>query len=336
MGATINDVAQLAGVSAATVSRVLNNSPSVRLETREKVNRAIEELNYSPNMLGNFLRKSKTNQILILVPTVNNPIYSSFIEGVQSESETLGYRTLIGNTHEREDMFQFYSNLLAQRLVDGLILREMVNIPDSLISLAKRFPVVQCSHYNPKWETSFVGIDHASATRVAMSHIISLGRKKIAMLNSDKRLYYASVREKVFEESIEKSGLTVQRDWIKYVYEINFELALVAARELLSDKNDLPDAIFCISDVYAAACIKTIQQEGLRVPQDIAVVGFDNINIASMTTPAITTINQPLFRMGSEAFRLLNERIENPNFTPKQIILPADLIVRGSTMDVAT
>lgn len=334
MAYTVNDVAKLAGVSTATVSRVINNSTNVSSKTRERVQSAISELNYSPNMLGSNLRKSKSGQILILMPNINNPFYTAIIEGAQDVARNEGYRILVANTYSSVDSIVSYAKLLSQRLIDGLILLSSESY-DIIKKLGETYPVVQCSGYNENMLIPYVGINDSEASRTAVSHLVNIGKRKIAMINSDLRYLYAVRRQKAFVSFLEDAGIAVRKDWIKYAKEIDFDKGFSAASELLSG-DDIPDAIFCVSDVYAAASIKAAKKAGLSIPKDIAIVGFDNINISIMTDPTITTISQPMYRLGSEACKMLCSMITNPTEPVSNVILSSDLIVRESTIGSST
>jgi alanine racemase len=328
---TINEVAKRAGMSVATVSRVLNNSANVSHESRKRVQEAIDALDYSPNMLGSNLRKMRSGQILVMVPTINNPFYSSVIEGIQSVAHFRGYRVLVANTYSDFEQLKHYIALMKQKLVDGVILLHPVPEECKLLISNKKYPIVQGSEFDAKLEIPYVGIDDVAATGAAITHLLSVGRTKIAMLNSDLRFRYALRRQEAFIKTLENAGLTYRQEWIKYASEIDFEMGLASATELL-ESGEYPDAIFCVSDVYAAACIKAVRNKGLRVPEDVAIVGFDNVAISVMTDPAITTVSQPMHRIGSDACKMLLNRIDQPDLIQPNIILPADLLVRQSTL----
>jgi LacI family repressor for deo operon, udp, cdd, tsx, nupC, and nupG len=194
-----------------------------------------------------------------------------------------------------------------------------------------KYPIVQGSEFDTRLGVPYVGIDDSSATVAAVTHLLSIGRTKIAMLNSDLRFRYALRRQEAFVKTMKNAGFVCRREWIKYANEIDFEMGLASAMELL-ETEEYPDAIFCVSDVYAAACIKAVRGKGLRVPDDVAVVGFDNVDISIMTDPSITTVNQPMHRIGNDACKMLLNRIDQPDSIQPNIILQADLVVRQSTL----
>jgi DNA-binding LacI/PurR family transcriptional regulator len=220
---------------------------------------------------------------------------------------------------------------MKQKLVDGVILLHPVPEDSKLLFSNNKYPIVQGSEFDAKLAVPYVGIDDISATAAAITHLLSIGRTKIAMLNSDLRFRYALRRQEAFIRTLENAGLSYRSEWIKYANEIDFDKGLASAAELL-ESGEHPNAIFCVSDVYAAACIKAVRNKGLRVPEDVAIVGFDNVDIAVMTDPAITTVSQPMHRIGIDACKMLLNQIDQPDLIQPNIILQADLVVRQSTL----
>lgn len=201
---------------------------------------------------------------------------------------------------------------------------------DEILSLGKAYPVVQCNIYDKKIGLPYVGINDTNATKDALSHLFSIGCRKIAMINSDPAFRYASRREGIFTTTLRQFGIGVHPEWIRHAKVIDFDRGCAAAYDLLNCSNR-PDAVFCVSDIYAAACIRVSRELGLRVPQDVAVIGFDNINISMMTTPTITTVDQHMSRVGSEACHLLDHRIRTPLTPIENVLVTSDLIIRESS-----
>jgi DNA-binding LacI/PurR family transcriptional regulator len=199
-----------------------------------------------------------------------------------------------------------------------------------MVSVTVEVSIVMCSSYCDVNSVSFVSIDNVSSARRAVEYLILLGRKKIALLNFSLEFPFACYREQGFDEALSNAGLSKNDAWISHLYSIDYQLAYSNAMHILS-LPELPDACFAVSDVYAVAMIHAAKKKGIRVPQDISVVGFDNIALASMTDPAITTIAQPGTQMGYHAGELLIEKIRSPGTPKKRIILNTELIVREST-----
>ena len=187
-----------------------------------------------------------------------------------------------------------------------------------------------CSEHCEDYNISFVSIDDIAAAQKATQYLISTGRRKIAMMNSSTQFKYARHREKGFRLALEEAQIIPNEDWILHLSTMSYGLAMANAMHILSQP-DRPDAIFAASDVYAIGVIKAAHKLGLNVPDDLAVVGFDNIEISTMTEPSITTIKQPSRQIGFQSCELLVEQIVNPNADPRQITLETELIVRDST-----
>jgi LacI family repressor for deo operon, udp, cdd, tsx, nupC, and nupG len=208
----------------------------------------------------------------------------------------------------------------------------MTDIPyPLLIRLQNNIPIVQCSEYNQNYDSvSYVGIDDVSASRKAVEYAISTGHKKIALMNSTYRFHYAERRKTGYEEALFNAGLEIVPEWNVQIPDIDFGMAYSAASKLFALPNP-PDAVFTISDFFAAAAIKAAAAAGLRVPQDVIAIGFDNINVAITTTPSITTVSQPRYQLGYTAFELLLNETMNPGIPKQHIFLDTEMIIREST-----
>lgn len=325
---TIMDIANEAGVSIATVSRILNRKENVKTETRQKVLDAMKALDYQPEF-SDGLMSADSNVILMSVPELSNPIFSAIINGAQKSAIRQGYHLFV---HQAKSLYKSigdYESLLKYP-VAGLILLSSVPEARLLETLNLRCPLVMCSEYYEGSDVSFVSINDHSAGKSATDHLIAIGRKRIALINSSLQNKYARHREAGYIEALKAAGIEINNEWIVHLSDVSFDLALSAVSHILSTGNR-PDAFFAISDIYAAAVIKACKKNGLSVPQDVSVIGFDNIDLSVMTDPAITTVNQPSFQMGYQACDLLLEKIANRNLPNKQIFLETELIVRGST-----
>lgn len=333
--ATIRDVAEKAGVSIATVSRVINNQISVSPDTRKKVQKAIKDLNYQPNYLGRNLRRAKTKMILVILQNISNPFYSKVVRGIEEMGHQNGYNIMICNTDSDPDRERTYLELMVNRLVDGVILMEPEIDGYELSEISKDFPVVQCCEYKEDVDVSHISIDNIKAGYTAVKHLISLGHSRIGMVSAYNRLLSAQQREEGYRNAILEAGLEYDSDLIK-MGSYGYTGGLRATKELL-EMEDRPTAIFAISDITAIGAIRAIKEKGLQVPDDIAVVGFDNTSIASMYDPRLTTISQPRYDMGKISMEVLLKLIKNKEMKagkikPKDIYLEHELIIRESTL----
>lgn len=327
---TIEEIAQEAGVSIATVSRIINRKGNTREETRKKVLDAMERLDYSLNAQS-LLSHAGSNTILVCLPDFRNPYNGVIIDGVQAAALRRSYHVLLMQAGDIYTTFDDYESLLKNNTMAGLLLIQQTSA-QVLEELALRCPVVMCSEVCEEARVSYVTIDNYASARTATQYLLSIGRRRIAFLNSLLRNNYARQREAGFLDTLEGAGLVCPAEWMAHLSEVSFDLALAAATHMLSDPDHRPEAFFAVSDVYAAAVIKAAKKLGLRVPQDVAVIGFDNIDISLMTDPAITTIQQPSYQMGYQACSLLLDKMENPAMPVKHVLLDTELIVRSSTL----
>jgi LacI family transcriptional regulator, repressor for deo operon, udp, cdd, tsx, nupC, and nupG len=326
--ATIQDVAQKAGVSVATVSRVLNNRDIVSNKTASKVEQAIKELSYEPSVLGRNLRTSASRLFLVLIPSIANPFYTEIIKGIEDTVIEQGYNILLCETGSNPKREEIYINLVRNRLADGIISMDPAVDKKRLTELAKKYPIVQCSEYDKEGTISYVTIDSELAAYQAVKYLIQAGHKKIGLINSDNKYLYARDRYKGYLRALKEFDLPINEEWIYKIEHVEFEEGQFAMRGLLS-QNDRPTAIFTDSDVLAIGALKEIHSNGLQVPQDIALVGFDNISLSNMTYPTLTTISQPMYKMGIASANMIINKIKG--IKVDNVILDHELIVREST-----
>lgn len=328
--ATIKDVAKLAGVSVATVSRVLNDSPSVIPKTREIVLGAIEQLNYKPNLLGRNLRRSQTKNILVLLPTISNPFYSKIVKGMEDVAHNEGYQIMICTTGSNIGREETYINLLSNKLVDGVIFLAPEINANQLSEINKLFPIIQCCEYKMGAKVPCVSIDNEKAAYDAVNHLISIGHKRIGMISSKNHFMSTIKRERGYKKALEDAGIFFDIGYIKYG-DYGFKSGFDAMQQFLK-MNPPPTAIFSISDLMAIGAISTIEKNDLSVPGDIAVVGFDNISFSSIYKPRLTTVSQPQKELGKTAMELLLKRIISKIENNEHVILDHELLIRESTI----
>lgn len=327
---TIQDVASMAGVSVATVSRVLNNSMSVSEKTREKVLEAIKKLNYQPNLLGRNLRRTETKMILVLLPNIANPFYARIVKGIEDIAHKNGYNIMLCNTDSDRNREKVYLELLKNRLADGLIFMASELSRDELEKIGSEFPVVQCCEYREGAGISHVSIDNITASYKAVKHLIGLGHNRIGMITCRNNFVSTIHRETGYKKALEEAGISFDQRLLEYG-DYGFKSGLRAAVQLLS-LDDRPTAIFAISDIMAVGAARAAKERGFSIPEDVAVVGFDNISFSSMYDPAITTISQPKYDLGCIAMQLLLKQISNDAKEPGEIVLEHELVIRSSTV----
>ena len=326
---TIEEIAQKANVSIATVSRILNNKDTVKPATREKVISIMEELQFKPKAPSS-LNNSKSRVILMCVPDFNNPFNSLVIDGVQKAAHDNGYDVLLLQSKDYYTESDDYLNILKNNSLAGMLILSSAPNNKLLEELSFRCPVVMCSEYSETYGVSYVSIDDVAAAQKAVNYLISIGCKKIGFLNCNMKFKYARHREKGYRLALENAGLEMNPEWTAHISSINFNSALSHARHILSLQNR-PDALFCTSDYFAVSAIRAANELGIKVPEELSIIGFDNIDLSLMCNPPLTTIEQPCFDIGFQACELLIEKILNPNAPDKQVILHTELVVRSST-----
>jgi DNA-binding LacI/PurR family transcriptional regulator len=328
---TIKRIAELTGVSTATVSRVLNHKTTVNEETRRKILAVMEEQSINAPVLSS---NAGSRTILLFVPDFNNPFNNLIIEGVQRSAYHNHYRVFILQSREKYLSFEDYDDAVKNHSFSGIILLSSATNQKLLELLTVSCPIVMCSEYCDVNGISFVSTDDISAARKAVEHLISCGCRKVALINFSLQFRFSRCREQGYTAALEGAGLSKNEDWIVHLSSISYSLAYSYTQSLLSQPNP-PDAIFAVSDVFAVAAIHAVQKMGLRVPEDISVIGFDNVELSAMTNPSLTTIEQPGIQMGYQSCELLIEKIHNPRTAKKRIILNTELIVRESTANFA-
>lgn len=327
--ANIQQVAQKAGVSVATVSRVINNIGAVTPETRLKVENAIKELNYEPSMLGRNLRNSESRLLLVLIPSISNPFYTEIINGIENIAIQNHYNILLCQTDSNPQRENIYFNMVKNKLADGVISMDPTVNMTKLNELAEKHPVILCSEYEESGSIPYVTINSELAAYHAVKHLIKLGNKKIALINSDEKFLYARQRRKGYERALQEFQIPIRSEWIYNTAQLDFENGVQAMRRLLQAE-EKPTGVFVVSDTLAIGAIKELNNSGLKAPDDIAIVGFDNIVFSNMTNPTLTTVAQPMYKMGTVAAHMLIDQIKGQNV--ENIVLDHELIIRQSTM----
>jgi len=325
---SIQQIARLAGVSGATVSRVLNNSDSVKDRNRQKVLQAIKESNYQPNLLARQLRTARSSMILVMVSDISNPFCAEVVKGIEEQAEKNGYRILLCNSGSDIERSRSSLQLLSGKMVDGIITMDAFSKLAELSQLIGTAPWVQCAEYDDSGATSCVGIDDRVAARQVVGYLAEQGRQRIGLINHDLSYYYARLRQQGYLQQLGQQRLSWQA--IAYASELSFS-AGQAAMNLLLQAETRPAAVFAVSDTLAAGAMAAIQQAGLRIPDDIAVVGFDGTELAGMVSPPLTTLAQPSREIGRQACVLVLQKIARPDASPQRIIMTGELILRASS-----
>jgi len=330
----IYEVARRAGVSTATVSRVLSQPNVVAPDTRRRVLQAVERLGYEPNASAKNLRTLRTDKLLVTVPDLSNPFFSLILQGIEDAAQREGYSVLVGDTQHDEKREERYALMLKRKEADGLIFlgHRMPKEATSYIrSVAPRCaPVVNGCEFTPTLGVPSVHIDNAKAAYQAMDHLYGLGHRRIGIVTgplvsplSRDRLRGATARAK--KEKAEREFIVIHGDF-------SIESGAAAAERLLG-RSERPTAVFCFNDEMAMGVVEVARRMGARVPQQLSVVGFDDIRFARHMDPPLTTIAQPMRQIGEGTVRLLLSILAGGHDaeTPESVTLPHKLVVRAST-----
>ncbi|MBS4204320.1 LacI family DNA-binding transcriptional regulator [Lederbergia citrea] len=326
--AKIIDVAKHANVSTATVSRVLRNPHAVKEVTRNRVLKSIEELNYQPNILARQLRRNKTNTILVVVPNILNTVFSHIVSGIEYTASQNNYRVIFGNTGKVVAKEYDYLNVLKQRQVDGMILLTCEIDIVTLNQIASEYSVVMVNEFYENLNMPIVSIDNRESGRMATEHLIKLGHKKIAHISGPITHYQARERFSGYKKALTQEGLELNNELIvegKYTLESGYENMM----KILIPKKDFT-ALFAANDAMAIGAMKAAKKLGYKIPRDLAIVGFDNIKMASIFEPELTTLAQPMNELGHKSMELLLESMENKQVEKKRVVLKTELIIRKS------
>ncbi|WP_277674025.1 LacI family DNA-binding transcriptional regulator [Piscibacillus halophilus] len=326
--ANINEVAKLAGVSVATVSRVLNGQDVVTPKTRLKVEDAIKKLNYEPSMLGRNLRNSESRVLLVLIPSISNPFYFEIIKGIEATALDYNYNILLCETDSNPERENIYFDLVRKKMADGIISMDpAVNI-DTLKSLSEKHSIIQCSEYSTEGNIPYVTIDNEDAAYRAVKHLIKLDHQKIALFNSNEKYLYARQRKEGYIKALKEFNLPVKEEYMIYTDQLGFDNGSQATKKIMNLK-DRPTAIFAVSDLLAIGALKELNSAGVNVPDEMALIGFDNIDFSNMTHPTLTTIAQPMYQMGTVAASMLINKINGKHV--ENTVLNHELLIREST-----
>ncbi len=338
--ATMRDVAILAGVSTATVSHVINGSKKLSPETTEKVLRAISEVNYKPNTLAKSLRLGQTHTIGVLVEDIRGLPVAAIVSGISETLAKGGYKTILHDLHLLEKLYNQYEQIGAyrQRINEGLSLLQSANV-DGMIYVAMHdrhldylfdsmeTPMVFAYSHGTEGDT-FVTYSNRESAADMVRFLLNRGRRRIAVIAGHPHSYPTAQRLLGIQMALQQAGMVLPQEYIRYG-NWEYESGKEQTEELLK-LDPLPDAVFAMNDLMAAGCMNTLVSAGLRIPEDIAVAGFDNREIASYVQPPLTTIALPTTEIGTEAAIRVIEMINNPSTQPVREILRCSIIERES------
>jgi LacI family transcriptional regulator len=331
MKITIAEIAQKAGVSKTTVSRVLNNQPDVDAATRERIMGLIAQYGFQPNAFAKAISLQKSDHIGLLIPhkaeyVFSNPFYTEVMRGVSTEVDAQEYYLLFCYAHEDN-----YLDIFRQKRVDGFILLSPGSFHKHIIETlnAQEVPFVSTAIISAEAHMTYVDVDNFRGAVTMMEHLTGLGHQRIAYVGKP-TLKSSQDRLNGYRHVMARYGLPSGDEWVLIPETSSVESGHDAALRFLQ-RPTRPTALFMANDIMAIGAIRAIQESGLRVPEDISVAGFDDIPLARYTVPPITTVRQPAYEKGVQAARLLIQMLEKTGGVPQSLVLPTELVVRQST-----
>lgn len=327
--ATIEDVALIAGVSIATVSRALNEPAKVADTTRRKVIEAVALTGYTTNAMARNLRTRKSNMILILAPDVGDPNFSNILVGLETGASRRGYGVLIGNTQNDPERETDYLRFISSNQADGIILLTG-HLPFGLARQpgVRLPPMVAVNEPIDDASIPFVGVDNIEGARVATDHLISQNHSDIAFIGQSPRRAVARLREEGFRMAMQAAHLPVQPHFVLEADGTTESGRAAVERMFVRDR--LPSAFFCVNDATALGVIIALTARGYDLPQDFSIMGFDDISFASFVSPSLTTMKQPRLQIGETSMDRLLAMLEADPPAQPQSLLRAELILRNS------
>jgi LacI family repressor for deo operon, udp, cdd, tsx, nupC, and nupG len=330
----IYEVAKRAGVSTATVSRVLSQPNVVAPATRRRVMQAVERLGYEPNSTAKNLRTLRTGKLLVTVPDLSNPFFSLILQGIEDAALREGYSVLVGDTQHDAKREERYALMLKRKEADGLIFLGH-RMPEEAASYIRAqaprcAPVVNGCEFSPSLGVPSVHIDNAKAAYQAMDHLYGLGHRRIGIVTGP--LVSPLSRDRLSGATARAKKQKAEREFIVMHGDFSIESGAAAADRLLG-RSARPTAIFCFNDEMAMGVVEVAKRLGIRVPQQLSVVGFDDIRFSRHMDPPLTTIAQPMRQLGEGTVRLLLSILAGGHDaeTPESVTLPHKLVVRAST-----
>lgn len=332
---TIEEVAKYAGVSVATVSRTLNGSSTVKPDTAKRVMAAVNKLNYIPNQSARNLRRNESRVILALAPNFSNPYYSRILSGMGDVAREREYSVLFCNTSGQAERERHFLSMLDKRRADGAVLlgcnKEDVDY-GWLSSYTARFPVVLCCEYIQSLDCPTVSIDNYKAAYETVEYLLQLGHRRIAMLGAENGYISTVQRRRGYLDALAACDIVPPAEYMQCAdADYSFASGQAAAKKLLH-AGPRPTAVFCMSDILALSVISEAQNMGLKVPEDLTVTGFDDVDYTTMFHPFLTTVAQPCYEMGRMSIsRVLDMLQEEDADNAHRCFLQHRLVCRESS-----
>ena len=326
---TIYDVARLAGVSTATVSRALNGTGQIAPATRATIDAAVAQLGYHPNTVARSLVTKSTQTIALLLPDITNPFYAALVGGIQRRALETGHTMLLCTTESDPEREEQYLNLLRAKQVDGVLVDGLVLPPDTIARFVRNgLPIVCLDRDVDSTSVPLVQVDNRLGARLATEHLLSLGHRRIAHVSGAPDLRISEERVAGYREALAAAAIEPDPGLLA-VGSFSEEGGYQAMRGLLEGAD--PTAVFAANDLSAIGVVSAVVESGRRVPEDISIVGFDDLRLSRYTTPPLTTIHQPALEIAERATQLLLDLAAGREVRQLLHLLEPELVVRAST-----
>ncbi|GAA4234681.1 LacI family DNA-binding transcriptional regulator [Postechiella marina] len=334
---TLKKLAQILDLSTSTVSRALNDHPDISEETRTKVKNLAQSMNYVPNIFAKGFRNHKTNIIGVVVPNITHYFTTTMVRGILEEAAIRGYRVIISESNNDVKKQTEMLNTMMQFGVDGILasLTKMTRDVDAVLQTLNKLPLILFDKVSNKIPCTQVTINDEEAAYNAIEHLINIEKKRIAIIKEREFSYTSEKRYAGYLRALKEHNIKVDDKLVISVDDISLEQGKRMTNHLLSIKNR-PDAIFAITDSAAVGVIQTLKKFNIKIPEDIAVIGFSNSRLSTVIEPNLTTVDQPGETIGRNAIKYLIDEIENKTqiVSNKMIEIKGSLIIRDSTFKV--
>ncbi|MBA7548986.1 HTH-type transcriptional regulator DegA [subsurface metagenome] len=334
---TIVNIANLSGFSKATVSKVIRNKPYVKKSTKEKIQNIIKEIGYHPDEIARSLvSKKNMNFIGLIISDINNSFFSEVALGVESEAKKRGYNVILCNTNYLEEEEKKYIDILIRNRATGLLLATPT-LDDNNIKelLARKYPFVLITRKIKGLDSNIVSVNHYKSAKMAVNYLIKKGHKKIAHFTVEENTIGVVNRLKGYEAALKENDIKFNKNFIFKNRISKIECGYKLAQKLLASA-DRPTAIFASDDLLAIGALDCFLEKGYKVPDDLSIIGYDNIKITSLKSINLTTVNQPKFEMGVKSVEILFEQINGKeDFKAIKYYFKAKIVERGSVLDIS-
>lgn len=333
MKATIYDIAREAGVSIATVSKVINGKGKISEDRRKEIVAIMERLQYQPSVIASALTGKHTYTLGLLIPDISNPFFAEVARAVEDRGHQLGYSVIICSTDNKDERVERYIQLLKQKRVDGIMIGTGIENKDILLKLSAAMPVVVIGREVPSVQVHTVVADDWYGGMTAAAHLLEQGHTRTAILSENKRISSSRERIRGFRQTIEEAGASLGDEDI-----LNCNSRMEDGKRLAAEllrRPDRPTALFCCNDLLAVGALQAAKEAGVQVPSELSIVSFDNTILAQVTDPPLTSVAQPMEQLGAVAVDLLLKEFEEKQMIKQRVTLQTELIVRASTAAVS-